>query len=331
MTSTRIPDAVGATVFALLAGFAAASFFAWMSTAPESSGNPVVPALPGSQARSEAQSLRAELETESSRRAELALANRQVREEFDRVRGELDSRDAELEALRAEASSHVEIREKNKSLSKQLAQVRDRSKRSVQERNQLQEKLSSCEKRSAELREQLQTARRELDRAVHGEQLEPAGDFPALELPYLVNDPIELASPVRPLFIQLREYGGGAEGREKLYAKLTEGGETSALHRVPFEGGSSGVGEKARAALSGKLADAPESAHYLVVGYASADGEARANFELSSKRASAVAQVLAESDAVAEDRVEAVYFGQTKRFHDAELAPNRVVEVWRIE
>jgi outer membrane protein OmpA-like peptidoglycan-associated protein len=66
----------------------------------------------------------------------------------------------------------------------------------------------------------------------------------------------------------------------------------------------------------------------LAVGDASTDGDAKSNHELSSKRASSVAQEVAKITGLDKDSIQAVYFGQTKRFDEKVLTPNRIVEVW---
>ncbi len=121
------------------------------------------------------------------------------------------------------------------------------------------------------------------------------------------------------------------EALEKVYAKLSEGGNTSALHKVPFDSGSAAVAAADTTKLNELLKGSPKGAKFLVVGYASADGDAKSNYELSSERASNVAAEIAKIPGVDKSAIQAVYFGQTKRFNTAYLSPNRVVEVWRVK
>ena len=62
----------------------------------------------------------------------------------------------------------------------------------------------------------------------------------------------------------------------------------------------------------------------------SKDGDPKANRELSSRRASNVAQKIVAAGKITKSDVQAVYFGETSRFA-AENAPNRVVEVWKVK
>jgi len=112
---------------------------------------------------------------------------------------------------------------------------------------------------------------------------------------------------------------------EALYARLGEQGRYSPLLTIPFDVGSDEVKDESRSRLTALLSEAEEDVRFLVVGYASTDGEAQANYELSSRRASSAANVVAAAGGTG---VEAVYFGQTSRFSTTEKEPNRVVEVW---
>lgn len=321
MSSFRIPDSTGATVFALLAGFAALFFGAWLLKSSDSS-NPAIASLSGADSPARIQELEGELEAESSRRADLASQLRDRENEAERLKSELENSGEQVRSLQSD----------KKRLSEQLKDAKEKIERQRKNADEeLEQAKSESDLKAASLEENLAQARRERDEALHGDALEPAGEFDQLDLPYLVNDPIQLSAPVRPLFIRLREYDGGAEDREKLYKKLTENGKRSALHQVSFEGGSSDISEEELDSLAEKVSDVPGDARFLVVGYASTDGEASANYELSSRRASEVAEAIAEEFDGPDAAVEAVYFGQTARFNAEKMAPNRVVEIWRVD
>lgn len=196
---------------------------------------------------------------------------------------------------------------------------------------QLQKEQKDCASAKAALQKQIDELRSSLDQAEYGEQLKRAVDFPALDLPLLVNDPAKLNPAVRPLFIRLRSMGDTPQDREKLYAELGKEGKTKPLHLVPFASGSAEIVDAEQKKLEGQLTSVEKGAKYLVVGYASTDGEAKANYELSSNRASIVAQLVASLAKAGGDSVQAVYFGQTKRFSAIDLPPNRVVEVWQVK
>jgi len=321
MSSFRIPDSTGATVFALLAGLAALFLGAWLLESNGSS-NPALASLSGADSTSQVQELEGELEAESARRADLAARLREQENEAERLKSELEDANAVVQTLR---SDKEQLSDKLESAQEKLERQREQAD------EQLEQARSDLDRKTASVEDELAQARRERDEALHGDALEPAGEFDQLDLPYLVNDPIQLSAPVRPLFIRLREYDGGAEDREKLYKKLTENGKRSALHQVSFEGGSSDISEEELDSLAEKVSDVPGDARFLVVGYASTDGEASANYELSSRRASEVAEAIAEEFDGPDAAVEAVYFGQTARFNAEKMAPNRVVEIWRVD
>lgn len=364
MAGFTIQNSVGATVFSILSGLSILSFVAWSFTTGGCSSSGGAPISPLPESSATATSLRedlaeatASLDAESARRAELAL-------ELEESKTALSSLESELEALRAkhaEADAQISgwkasfggdvasvesaaetqeklkaLRAKNKTLTAQLAESAKADLKALEEENgELRKTLAaerkSCREAKATLNAEIDTLRKELDKELYGEQLKPAGDFPALDLPYLVNDPIQLNRKVRPVFIKLRGMKEEESELKKVYEALTKDGKTSALHKVPFEVGSSEVKEAEDKKLNELLQDSPEGARYLVVGYASTDGDAKSNYELSSKRASSVATKLASIKGIPEDAVQAVYFGQTQRFSATEMAPNRIVEVWRVK
>ncbi len=106
------------------------------------------------------------------------------------------------------------------------------------------------------------------------------------------------------------------EEMKAAYDKLTKDGKTSALHRIPFESGSAEVVASETKKRTELLKESPRGAKFLVVGYASTDGDAKSNYELSSKRASSFAAKMAGFEGIDKESVQAVYFGQTQRLRD---------------
>ena len=164
--------------------------------------------------------------------------------------------------------------------------------------------------------------------AQSGDKLKAAVSGAGFNLPFLLNDPSKLDKSMQPLFIKLRGINeDDADSRSKTYAALKEGNATNVM-TVNFASGSSKVGDSDRASLSKLISD--DSSKYLIVGYASIEGNPTKNAELSSKRSSEVAKSIA-GERKGEDRIQAVYFGQTDRFDKKDYGPNRIVEVWKIE
>ena len=354
MAEFRISNELGASVFAVLSGLTALSFTAWIFGAGgcSSTTHPKISPVPAPQV----EQLKDELAEESARRAELAL---KLKESQEVIRSLSDKASAlqsrwkeanvpglrsnikELEAKLGEANtSEQALREKNSALEAKIATLTaeagtadtDGLKKKVESlQNQLDEEKKDCAAAKKALETEINTLKSSLDQAKYGEQLKRAVEFPALDLPLLVNDPAKLDPAVRPLFIRLRSMGDTPDDREIVYAELAKEGQTEAMHLVPFTSGSAEVVEGEKTKLSEKLGASEGGAKYLVVGYASVDGEAKQNYELSSERASNVAQQIVELAKAEGKDVQAVYFGQTKRFSTSDLPPNRVVEVWRVK
>lgn len=225
----------------------------------------------------------------------------------------------ELEALKLSSADKAKI------ASAQLAKLKD-------EVDALTKKLTldakACDAAKKTLLAEINQLNGELDALKNGDKLKRAGDFPDLDLPMLVNDPLKLDARVRPLFINLRGISETAVEREATYKKIIAQGNSSAMDVVQFDSGSSEVTAAERTELEAKLKSLGKGVTVLAVGYASTDGDARSNHELSSKRASSVAQEVAKITVLDKDSIQAVYFGQTKRFDEKVLTPNRIVEVW---
>ena len=154
----------------------------------------------------------------------------------------------------------------------------------------------------------------------------------ALDLPLLINEPSQLAPYAQPLFTTLNTIEENEASRSEIYAQLKEAGEVDPKLTIPFRSGSADVGSDYLDQIQSLTKGVEGDVQYLVVGYASTDGNAEGNRKLSSERASNVAQRIAEKlgDQGAEN-VQAIYFGQTTRFSDNSKTPNRVVEVWQIK
>ncbi len=147
----------------------------------------------------------------------------------------------------------------------------------------------------------------------------------------LIDDPGDLSTASRRVFAVLSDLGESSPDLEASYADLKERLKAEPVLTIPFEADSATVEPPFLRAIGEKLAgtSADDSTErYLVIGYASTDGSEWANRELSSRRALAVADHVA--DLPSDLPVEAVYFGQTRRFDPRQRAANRVVEIWRV-
>lgn len=264
MNRLRIPNVIGAVITAILAGFSALFFVAWIITSePEESENAALESAgknPAETQDAEQQSTRDELEKKlaelstSKERAEKALAiESERRAQLEEAKAKQDQLIQLLQSEKASAEASQENATKSPEpdtlaagdldkLKKQNEELRaalgEGKKEIADGKKQLAEAQAKCAEEKKALQQQLRDLRRKLDGAVYGEQLKPAAEFPPLDLPFLVNNPLDLKAPVRPLFIRLREFQGKPDALEKLYSELKEQGIHSARHKVPFGVGS---------------------------------------------------------------------------------------------
>ena len=138
-----------------------------------------------------------------------------------------------------------------------------------------------------------------------------------------------LAQDSQALLARLDAIGDDPAKLRALYDGDPEQGGARPATSVQFGVGSDVVSAAKRNELRAIAEGVDEGTRFLVVGYASTDGSAASNAALSNKRAESVARELAAIVSPS-DRVEAIYYGQTKRFSSKRLSPNRVVEVWAI-
>ncbi len=146
--------------------------------------------------------------------------------------------------------------------------------------------------------------------------------------PVLVEKPGALSAPARPLFEKLLSLDAPPNQLKEAYEGITEQTGGRLALTLPFPAGGASLEVEAREEIRALVAASPET-RFLVIGYASIDGSESSNRELSSRRALATAEAIAESGPA--HPVEAVYFGQTRRFDSRNRAANRVVEIWKID
>ncbi|MGB6222723.1 OmpA family protein [Haloferula sp.] len=132
------------------------------------------------------------------------------------------------------------------------------------------------------------------------------------------------------LFRELRKLEGKPDS-EIMAAYSSFGKKLGAevLKKCDFATGSAEVAPELRSGLMDTVAEVPEGAMIFVVGYASRTGNVDSNRTLSSDRATAVAQLL-DAAKSPNQRVQAVYLGQTDRFSGSVPERNQIVEIWQI-
>lgn len=140
----------------------------------------------------------------------------------------------------------------------------------------------------------------------------------------------ELMKEAIALFRALRKLQGASPSElSAAYSRFGAELGSTVLTTCEFETGSAAVSPTLEAQLQSIPAETPDNAMIFVVGYASETGNVDSNSELSSDRATAVAEIL---DLLKKptQKVQAVYLGQTKRFSSDVPEKNQRVEVWQI-
>ncbi len=234
------------------------------------------------------------------------------------------SAEANIQALTDEKKSLAEmvkgLRQEVESSSQELAE----SRRWKEKNRRLEADLAAATSRIDELTGEVTVLK-------SGAILAAAAEIPELDFPFLVEDPKNLDGRMLPLFADLRKVPDDPKARQRSYRELERAGGGKRVATVNFDSGSATVAAPDRKTLGALLTGAAENTRFLVVGYASTDGNPESNAVLSSERASAVAQIIAGDGPDQRKKVQAVYFGQTSRFSVEEPSPNRIVEVWQID
>ncbi len=144
----------------------------------------------------------------------------------------------------------------------------------------------------------------------------------------------ESAADLFPMAISLFEALNALENKPDLeisaaYNHFATEYRASFLKEIRFPSGSSQLNPADKVALGDALANLPEGAMILVVGYASTTGNADSNRVLSSDRATVVAGNI-DLAKPGNQVVQAVFLGQTNRFSSSMPERNQVCEVWQI-
>ncbi len=314
MNQLRIPNEIAATIFVLLAGLSAILVAWFFSPKPN---------------KEEGKNLF--FEKFSSSLSQGVAERAQLRAKLVEQNVTLESRRLAITeataALSQSEDKSTQLSLEIKTLRCQLAEASEKSSQSKTERSDsekglagLRQKLKDTEQICVEQKKALQSQIKSLRR-----ELDPVDESPPPDLPYLINEPLQISAPTRPLFARLRGFDGPPEELNKLYGDLKKDGKQSDLHKLPFTVGSSDVSDAAKKALAERLKSASPGSRFLVVGYASTDKNTKDNFELSSRRTSNVAEAVTDVFQGPEESVHAVNFGQTARFSKSEMTPNRIV------
>jgi outer membrane protein OmpA-like peptidoglycan-associated protein len=140
----------------------------------------------------------------------------------------------------------------------------------------------------------------------------------------------ELLPAAVELFRSLRQLEGRSDSEiSTAYSSLGASLGANVLHTLNFATGSSELTPADQEQVRKLLDEVPDGDLVLAIGYASETGNVDANRTLSSDRATNAAEFFV-SIKRPEQKVQAVYLGQTDRFSSRIPERNQIVEIWRI-
>lgn len=268
------------------------------------------------------QSMLAEKDAELSGKSAELLRSEQVRQslsaESSRLQGELQRalvNGSEADLLRRELTA---LKSQRDALSADLAKVRD-------------ELVAKGQGAAADDYADLQRRLEESQRAKSFFEARVAdleGELANARLFAKSED--ELLPAAVELFRSLRQLEGKTDAEiSTAYSSLGASLGSNVLHTLNFATGSSELAPADQDLIRNLVKDIPDGDLVLVIGYASETGNVEANQTLSSVRATAAAELFS-SVKRPEQKVQAVYLGQTDRFSSRVPERNQIVEIWRI-
>ena len=142
----------------------------------------------------------------------------------------------------------------------------------------------------------------------------------------------DLPAPAARLFTKLRSLEKTTPQQlEASYQNISSSMGAEVIHRQNFEVGSSQITFDREQIIKDALKKRQTNGSYfLVVGYASQSGGATNNQALSANRATTVASVVNALKAT-DQKVQAVYLGETSRFSRNSEPENQICEIWEIK
>ncbi|MEM1083690.1 MAG: OmpA family protein [Verrucomicrobiota bacterium] len=231
---------------------------------------------------------------------------KRLRELLESVRVERDkalleaTRNSTLQAQLDNANNRIAV------LDAELLRLRDEPAR-------LQQELLACQSERSQLLDRIAQLESELNR-----------------VSLFASTENEIMKEAIALFRALRKLEGMADSEiMAAYSKFGKELNAEVLKKCDFATGSSEVAPELRSGILNTVSEVPSNAMIFVVGYASRTGNVDSNRALSSDRATAVAQLLDGAKAP-NQRVQAVYLGQTDRFSSSTPERNQIVEIWQI-
>ncbi len=260
--------------------------------------------------------------------AEVAAKNSEIiRSEKLRqsVAAEAGRLNVELQRALAEASD-IEL------LRRELALRRDTQTRLEEDLAKTRQELSTLAAGGS--MEDRQVLQRQLDEALRAkdffEKRVNVLEDELSKLRLFANSEDQLMPAAVELFRSLRRLEDTpSDDLGSIYAGMSEQLGATVLRTLRFESESSALSGEDEAVVRGLVEEVPDGDLVLIVGYASETGDVQQNERLSSARATAAAQSFAAVKR-ADQKIQAVYLGQTDRFSSESPERNQLCEVWHI-
>ncbi len=140
----------------------------------------------------------------------------------------------------------------------------------------------------------------------------------------------ELLPAAVELFRTLRSLEGKPDSEiSSAYSSIGASIGANVLHTLKFATGSSELTKEDNDLIQKLVNEIPDGDLVLVIGYASETGNVEANQKLSSDRATVAAELFSSLKRP-EQKVQAVYLGQTDRFSSRIPERNQIVEIWHL-
>ncbi|MFC7336741.1 OmpA family protein [Haloferula chungangensis] len=256
----------------------------------------------------------------------------------------LEDKDRELDLARKEAIDSLKETQRMRELLEAIRIERDKALLEATRNSTLQGQLDAANNRIALLDAELVRLREEPGRlqqellACQSERSQLLNRIADLEAQLAQLSQADLFATTEnailkeaiALFRELRKLEGKADSEiMSAYSSFGAKYGASVLKKCDFATGSSEIAPELNAGLMATMSEVPDGAIIFAVGYASRTGNADNNQTLSSDRATAVAQLL-DSAKQPNQRVQAVYLGQTDRFSSRVPERNQIVEIWQI-
>lgn len=255
----------------------------------------------------------------ASKPNQLALQEAQAQKRNDKLLRQLEELAAESNTLKKERREREDkfVETKNEyAATLKFAQA------------QYQEKLLTLEKKNIQLSQKLAENAENISPETSSDKGTPPDNTTGThKKPNFAQNDKDLDKSKKALVTAIRDMDSlSGNALTDRYQSLENQLNSKSAGRIRFLSGSSQATASEIIRIVAIAEASKPKSEFLVAGFADHSGSANSNRNLSSKRAKFVAEQLGKK--VGNERIQAIYLGQTDRFGSA--AENRVVEIWEI-